>query len=284
MSNIKTTNRQKQEKRKNMRTRAPKTKKKFENDYTPTVQKVSIITKFAAVFIAILVIINVHVIARGGGYTYEKVVPVMGISISSIESNLMVPDVPEKACVMAKSATSYEVGDVVIHLDGEKNLVRKVVSISENQATYELQGLSEDKSVKIPAEDIYGKVFASPAGLYSFNMKYHSAVGAAVLVILSFLLLITPDIMMYKTRKQKLAEYRENQAKKKARRERFEKIQNGETVEESAIERRQREKEEKLDKEREEIANEMLKIQKQMKKEEEELKASEARKKKGGKK
>ena len=92
------------------------------------------------------------------------------------------------------------------YFDGEYNPVRRVTDVSETEKTYTVVGDNESASdaVKVKAEDISGKVFLSSKLLYGFIKVYATALGALITVLISFVLLMMSDILMYRKRKAKL--------------------------------------------------------------------------------
>lgn len=281
MSNEKITN-NKKNKTKTAPLQRPK-KKKYADDRTPAVKKVDKICKFLAVLLSLLFFANVHVLVRGGGYDDTKVVTVLGFGASKMESSIMEPDIEAKSAVFIKAQKEYSQGDAVQYFDGKYNPVRRVTDVSDDGETYTVVGDNESKSeaVKIKADDIKGKVFFTSKMLYGFIKVYATAFGAAVTVILSFLLLMMSDILMFRKRKAVAQAKREAYAKKQARKLQVKQGLEAPAEEElNPIEKRRAEKEAKLEKERAEIAAEMKAIQKKMKAEEEELKKGKRGKKK----
>ena len=205
--------------------------------------------------LSLLFFANVHVLVRGGGYDDTKIVTVFGLASSKLESQIMEPEIKAKSAVFTKVQSSYKEGDIVQYFDGEYNPVRRVIDVSDDGKTYTVVGDNESASdaVKIKA----------------------TALGAAITVLISFILLMMSDILMYRKRKAKLQAKREAQAKKEARKLQVRQGIEGaaEPKEEAAnpIEKRRAEKQAKLEKERAEIAAEMKELQKKMKAEEEEL-------------
>ena len=256
------------------RTQAKK-KKKFEDDRTPFVKKVDLICKLVAILLAICIFGSIHVLVGGGGYEDSKVVHVLGVAASKVQTDDMEPEIEARSAVFASKESEYKVGDVVQYYDEEikRNPVRRIVEVSGD--TYTVLGDNEDesKAVTITKEDISGgKVFFDSKFLYGIVDYYFSVLGCLTLVFLSFFLLIVPDLLMYKTRKAKLEERKAIQAKKEARKLAVKQGLEVPEEEENPIEKRKAEKQAKLEKERAEIAAEMKAIQKKMKAEEEELK------------
>lgn len=266
----------------------PKPKrKKLPDDRTPVVKKVDRICKVVAVVLALLFFANVHVLINHGGYDDKEIVPVLGFASSKIENDAMDPKIKEKSAIFTRVKPTYKEGDIVQYFDGEYNTARRVIEISDNGETFTLLGDNEDSSeaVTIKADDIKGKVFLSSKLLYGFIKFYVSTLGAAITVLLSFILLLVPDILMYRKRKADLQAKREAAAKKEARKLKVkqgleEPAQIEEEPEINPIEKRRAEKQAKLEKERAEIAAEMKQLQKKMKAEEEELKSGKRGKKK----
>lgn len=251
-------------------------KKKYADDRTPTVKKVDKVCKVLAIILSLLFFANVHVLVRGGGYDDTKIVTVFGLASSKLESQIMEPEIEAKSAIFTKTSASYEKGDIVQYFDGEYNPVRRVIDVSDDGETYTVLGDNESDSeaVEIKAEDISGKVFLSSKALYGFIKVYVTALGAAITVVLSFLLLMMSDLLMFRKRKAAARAKQEAYAKKEAR-----KLKNRQGIEApeaepelNPIEKRRAEKQAKLEKERAEIAAEMKAIQKKMKAEEEELK------------
>ncbi len=251
-------------------------KRKYADDRTPTVKKIDRVCKVLAFVLAALLIANVHVLVGGGGYDDTEIVPVLGIADSKVETDVMEPEIKAKSAVFTKTNGSYEEGDVVQYFDGKYNPVRRIIEISEDEKTYTLLGDNEatSDSVKVKAEDIRGKVIFSSKSLYGFMKVYHTTLGAAITMVISMLLIVMGDILMFKKRKAALKERREAQARKEARKLKVKQgiEEAGAAEEENPIEKRRAEKEAKLQKERAEIAAEMKEIQKKMKAEEQELK------------
>lgn len=272
MSNEKNRNSRKR----NMPPTRPK-RKKFEDDRTPAVKKVDRVCKVLAIIVALMFFANVHVLVRGGGYDDTKIVTVFGFASSKIESSVMEPEIKAKSAVFTKVERNYEKGDMVQYFDGKYNPVRRVTDVSADGETYTVVGDNEaaSEAVEIKAEDISGKVFFSSEALYGFMKVYTTALGAAITVVISFLLLMMSDILMYRKRKAKLQEKREAKARKEARKLKVRQGLEGDQApvaeELNPIEKRQAERQAKLEKERAEIAAEMKEIQKKMKAEEEEL-------------
>lgn len=249
-------------------------KKKYADDRTPAVKKIDMVCKILAFILAALLLANVHVLMGGGGYDDTTIVPVFGIADSKVETDIMEPEIKAKSAVFTKTQSSYEEGDIVQYFDGEYNPVRRVIDISDDGKTYTVLGDNESSSdaVKINAEDISGRVFFSSKGLYGFVKVYHTAIGAAVTVLLSLLLLLMSDLLMYRKRKAALQAKRDAKARKEARKLKVRQgLEEQQPEEENPIEKRRAEKEAKLEKERAEIAAEMKQIQKKMKAEEQEL-------------
>lgn len=252
-------------------------RKKFADDRTPVVKKIDLVCKIISIILALCFFVNVRILTGGGGYDDTKIVPVFGIANSKVETDVMEPEIEARSVVFTKAQEDYEKGDVVQYFDGEYNPVRRVVDVSANKSTYTLKGDNESDSqtVEVKAEDVSGKVFMSSTFFYGFFKVYNTALGAALTVLLSFLLLMMSDILMFKKRRAELIAKREAKAKKEARKLKVKQgLENPEEIEaeENPIEKRRAEKQAKLDKERAEIAAEMKEIQKKMKAEEEELK------------
>lgn len=252
-----------------------KKKKKFEDDRTPFVKKVDIVCKLVAILLAICIFGSIHVLVGGGGYEDSKVVHVLGVAASKVQTDYMEPEIEARSAVFASLESEYKVGDVVQYYDEEirRNPVRRIVEVSGD--TYTVLGDNEDESnaVTITNEDISGgKVFFDSKFLYGIVDYYFSVLGCLTLVFLSFFLLIIPDLLMYKTRKARLEEKKAAQAKKEARRLAIKQGLEVPEEEVNPVEKRKAEKQAKLEKERAEIAAEMKAIQKKMKAEEEELK------------
>ena len=201
---------------------------------------------------------------------------------STTDSAVMEPEIEAKSALFTKSKDSYEVGDIVQYFDGEYNPVRRVTEVSADGQTYTVVGDNEPSSdaVEVKAEDISGAVFWSSTFLYGFIDFYVTALGAAVTVLLSFIMLMMSDFLMFRKRKAELMAKREAQEKKEAL-----KLKVRQGVEDpeaqaqedlSPIEKRKAEKQAKLEKERAEIAAEMKQLQKKMKAEEAELQQKES--------
>ena len=270
MSNVKKTSPKK-------KAPAKKKKNKFEDDRTPFVKKVDIVCKLVAILLAICIFGSIHVLMGGGGYEDSKVVHVLGVAVSKVQTDYMEPEIEARSAVFASLESEYEVGDIVQYYDEEinRNPVRRVIEVSNDGNTYTVLGDNEDesKAVTITADDISGgKVFYDSKFLYGIVDYYFSVLGCLTLVFLSFFLLIVPDLLMFKTRKAKLQEKREIQAKKEARKLAVKQGLEVPEEEVNPIEKKKAEKQAKLEKERAEIAAEMREIQKKMKAEEEELK------------
>ena len=270
MGNEKSTN---NKKRRTPPPQRPK-RKKYEDDRTPAVKKADRVCKIIAIVLSLLFFANVHVLVRGGGYDDTKIVTVFGLASSKLESQIMEPEIEAKSAVFTKVQSSYEEGDVVQYFDGEHNPVRRVTDVSEDGKTYTVVGDNESASdaVKVEAEDISGKVFLSSKLLYGFIKVYATALGAAITVLISFVLLMMSDILMYRKRKAKLLAKREAQAKKEARKLQVRQgIEGAVEPKEEAVNPIEKRRAEKQAKERAEIAAEMKELQKKMKAEEEEL-------------
>ena len=253
-----------------------KKKHKFEDDRTPFVKKVDLACKLVAILLAICIFGSIHVLTGGGGYEDSKVVHVLGVAASKVQTDYMEPEIEAKSAVFTKLASDYKVGDVVQYYDEEinRNPVRRVIEVSKDGNTYIVLGDNEDesKAVTITKEDISGgKVVFDSKLLYGVVDYYFSVLGAVTLVFISFFLLIVPDLLMYKTRKAKLEEKMAIKAKKEARKLAVKQGLEVPEEEVNPIEKRKAEKQAKLEKERAEIAAEMKAIQKKMKAEEEEL-------------
>lgn len=255
---------------------APAKKRKYEDDRTPFVKKIDLVCKIVAILLAICIFGSIHVLMAGGGYEDSEVVHLLGVAASKVQTDDMEPEIEAKSAVFAKLEASYEVGDMVQYYDEEidRNPVRRIIEVSEDGDTYVVLGDNEDASeaVTIKADDISGgKVFFSSKGLYGPVNYFFSVLGAVTLVFVSFFLLLIPDLLMYKKRKAALEEKRAIQAKKEARKLA---VKQGKELPEDEIsiaDRKKAEKQEKLEKERAEIAEEMKAIQRKMKAEEEEL-------------
>lgn len=252
-------------------------RKKYADDRTPAVKKIDMVCKALAIVLALLFVANVHVLMGGGGYDDTKIVTVMGYAGSKINSDVMAPEIEARSAIFTKTQTSYEKGDVIQYFDGKYNPARRIVEVSEDEETYTVVGDNEaaSEAVEVKAEDVRGKVIMNSTALYGFIKVYHTALGAAVTLLLSFALLMVADLLMYKKRKAALQAKREAIARKEARKlkvkqglEELGSVQE----EEDPIEKRRAEKEAKLEKERAEIAAEMKQLQKKMKAEEDELK------------
>ena len=251
-----------------------KKKKKFEDDRTPFVKKVDLVCKLVAILLAICIFGSIHVLVGGGGYEDSKVVHVLGVAASKVQTDDMEPEIEAKSAVFASLESEYQIGDIVQYYDEEirRNPVRRIIEVSGD--TYTVLGDNEDASeaVTIAKEDISGgKVFYDSKALYGIVDYYFSVLGCLTLVFVSFFLLIIPDLLMYKTRKAKLEEKRAIQAKKEARKLAIKQGLEVPEEELNPIEKKKAEKQAKLEKERAEIAAEMKAIQKKMKAEEEEL-------------
>lgn len=252
-----------------------KKKKKFEDDRTPFVKKVDIVCKLVAILLAICIFGSIHVLVGGGGYEDSKVVHVLGVAASKVQTDDMEPEIEARSAVFASKESEYKVGDVVQYYDEEirRNPVKRIVEASGEEYTVLGDNEDESKAVTITKDDISGgKVFFDSKFLYGIVDYYFSVLGCLTLVFVSFFLLIVPDLLMYKTRKAKLEEKRAIQAKKEARKLAIKQGLEVPEEEENPVEKRKAEKQAKLEKERAEIAAEMKAIQKKMKAEEEELK------------
>ena len=252
-----------------------KKKKKFEDDRTPFVKKVDLVCKLVAILLAICIFGSIHVLVGGGGYEDSKVVHVLGVAASKVQTDDMEPEIEVKSAVFASLESEYQVGDIVQYYDEEirRNPVKRIIEASGEEYTVLGDNEDESKAVTITKDDISGgKVFFDSKFLYGIVDYYFSVLGCLTLVFVSFFLLIVPDLLMYKTRKAKLEEKRAIQAKKEARKLAIKQGLEVPEEEENPIEKRKAEKQAKLEKERAEIAAEMKAIQKKMKAEEEELK------------
>lgn len=249
--------------------------KKFEDDRTPFVKKVDLVCKLVAILLAICIFGSIHVLVGGGGYEDSKVVHLLGVAVSKVQTDDMEPEIEARSAVFASLQSEYQVGDIVQYYDEEirRNPVKRVVEVSGNEYTVLGDNEDESKAVTITKEDISGgKVFYDSKFLYGIVDYYFSVLGCLTLVFISFFLLIIPDLLMYKTRKAKLEERKAIQAKKEARKLAIKQGLEVPEEEVNPIEKKKAEKQAKLEKERAEIAAEMKEIQRKMKAEEEELK------------
>lgn len=281
MSNEKNTSNKAKRKRAAQQQQRPK-RKQYADDRTPFVKKVDKVCKVLAVILAIMFFANAHVLFRGGGYDDTTIVPVFGFASSTTDSAVMEPEIEAKSALFTKSKDSYEVGDIVQYFDGEYNPVRRVTEVSADGQTYTVVGDNEPSSdaVEVKAEDISGAVFWSSTFLYGFIDFYVTALGAAITVLLSFIMLMMSDFLMFRKRKAELMAKREAQEKKEALKLKVRQgIEDPEAQAQedlSPIEKRKAEKQAKLEKERAEIAAEMKQLQKKMKAEEAELQQKES--------
>lgn len=280
MSNEKGTN---NKKRRTPPPQRPK-KKKYADDRTPAVKKVDRVCKVLAIVLSLLFFANVHVLVRGGGRDDAQAVTVLGLASGRLETQVMESEIEAKSAVFTKKQAEYDKGDVVRYFDGETNSVKRVTDVTDDGQSYTVVGDNESDSeaVTIKSEDISGKVFLSSKALYGFIKIYVSALGAALTVLLSFLMLMMSDILMYKKRRANARAKREAYEKKQARKLQVRQGIEGETEKEEVvnpIEKRRAEKQAKLEKERAEIAAEMKELQKKMKAEENELKSGKRGKK-----
>lgn len=251
--------------------------KKYEDDRTPAVKKIDAVCRVLAIILSLFFFLNVHVLIKGGGYNDEKVVPFMGIAASKVETDAMEPDIPAKSGIITWVKGSYQVGDPVQYTVDDTNPVSRVKSVSEDGETYTLQGDNESSSREVSEDDIVGKVIFSSQGYYKFLKVYSTALGAALTVVLSFILLFMSDILMFRKRKAALKEKRAEIMRKREEEIKKKGIENVKDL--SPIEKRQAKKQAKLEKERKEIAEEMKQLQEKMKAEEEELARGEKKKK-----
>ncbi len=251
--------------------------KKYEDDRTPAVKKFDIVCRILAIILSLFFFLNVHVLVKGGGYNDEKVVPFMGIAASKVETDAMEPEIPAKSGIITWVKGSYQVGDPVQYTVDDTNPVSRVKSVSEDGETYTLQGDNDSKSREVSEDDIVGKVIFSSQGYYKFLKVYSTALGAALTVVLSFILLFMSDILMFRKRKTALKEKRAEIMRKREEEIKKKGIENVKDL--SPVEKRQAKKQAKLEKERKEIAEEMKQLQEKMKAEEEELKRGEKKKK-----
>ena len=239
--------------------------KKYEDDRTPAVKKIDAVCRVLAIILSLFFFLNVHVLIKGGGYNDEKVVPFMGIAASKVETDAMEPDIPAKSGIITWVKGSYQVGDPVQYTVDDTNPVSRVKSVSE------------DGETEVSEDDIVGKVIFSSQGYYKFLKIYNTALGAALTVVLSFILLFMSDILMFRKRKAALKEKRAEIMRKREEEIKKKGIENVKDL--SPIEKRQAKKQAKLEKERKEIAEEMRQLQEKMKAEEEELARGEKKKK-----
>ncbi|HIU26944.1 MAG TPA: hypothetical protein IAD16_01005 [Candidatus Fimisoma avicola] len=289
MSNDKSSAAQNKRKKEAYPKRPPR--KKFADDRTPAVKKIDRVCKVIALILTLMFFANIHVLVRGGGYDDSKIVTVMGFASSKTQSDVMEPAIMADSAVFTMSRDSYETGDIVQYYDEESNSnpLRRITEVSDDGNSYVVRGDNEPDQVaiQISAEDVSGRILFSSTFLYGFLKFYNTALGAAVTVILAFLMLMMSDILMFKKRRAELIAKREARARKEALM--LKNKQNisgeGQTQEKelNPIEKRQAKKQAKLEKERAEIANEMKALQKKMKAEEEEL-DKQTRTKKGKKK
>ena len=73
-----------------------KKKKKFEDDRTPFVKKVDIVCKLVAILLAICIFGSIHVLVGGGGYEDSKVVHVLGVAASKVQTDDMEPEIEDE--------------------------------------------------------------------------------------------------------------------------------------------------------------------------------------------
>ena len=286
MSNDKSSAAQNKRKKEAYPKRPPR--KKFADDRTPAVKKIDRVCKVITALLAIMFFANVHVLVRGGGYDDSKIVTVMGFASSKTQSDVMEPAI---MAVFTMRGDSYETGDIVQYYDEESNSnpLRRITEVSADGKSYVVRGDNEPDQVaiQISADDVSGRVLFSSAFLYGFLKFYTTALGAAVTVLLAFLMLMMSDILMFRKRRAELIARREARARKEALMLKNKQNLSGEAQaqekELNPIEKRQAKKQAKLEKERAEIANEMKALQKKMKAEEEEL-DKQTRTKKGKKK
>lgn len=254
-------------------------RRKFADDRTPAVKKIDRVCKAAALILALMFFANFHVLIRGGGYDDAKIVTVMGLAASKTQSDVMEPAIMAESAVFTWSSDSYEVGDIVQYYDEESdsNPIRRITEVSADGSSYLVRGdnESDQAEIEISADSVSGRVFFSSTFLYGFLKFYATASGAAVTVLLSFLMLMMSDILMFRKRRAAVLAKREAMAKKEARMLKNRQNISGEgqkqEKEQSPVEKRQAKKQAKLEKERAEIASEMKEIQEKMKAEEEEL-------------
>ena len=109
-----------------------KKKKKFEDDRTPFVKKVDLACKLVAIILAICIFGSIHVLVGGGGYEDSKVVHVLGVAASKVQTDYMEPEIEARSAVFASEESEYKVGDVVQYYDEEirRNPVRRIVEVS----------------------------------------------------------------------------------------------------------------------------------------------------------
>ena len=111
-----------------------KKKKKFEDDRTPFVKKVDIVCKLVAILLAICIFGSIHVLVGGGGYEDSKVVHLLGVAASKVQTDDMEPEIEARSAVFASKESEYKVGDVVQYYDEEinRNHVRMVIEVSKD--------------------------------------------------------------------------------------------------------------------------------------------------------
>lgn len=124
------------------------------------------------------------------------------------------------SAVFTMRGDSYETGDIVQYYDEESNSnpLRRITEVSADGKSYVVRGDNEPDQVaiQISADDVSGRVLFSSAFLYGFLKFYTTALGAAVTVLLAFLMLMMSDILMFRKRRAELIARREARARKEA--------------------------------------------------------------------
>ena len=100
MSNVKKTSPKK-------KAPAKKKKNKFEDDRTPFVKKVDIVCKLVAILLAICIFGSIHVLMGGGGYEDSKVVHVLGVAVSKVQTDYMEPEIEARSAVFASFVSLF---------------------------------------------------------------------------------------------------------------------------------------------------------------------------------
>ena len=255
----------------NNRPAARPERQKFEDDRTPIVKRIDMVCRFLAVFLAVACMIDLHIIVRGGGYDYETPAAVLGYTVTNLETDQMEPEIASQSAVFLKIESDYQKGDLVFYdLQGKKG-AGKIVNAAADGETLSVQGSKETQTIEIPTEDIGGKIIGHSHRLYGFFKHYMSTIGVALSIMICFILILIPDILMFKKRKAaaeaKRAAYQKRQERKLKVKQGKEEARTCADPAQAVKERRQ----EKIDKDKKEIEQEMKLIQEKMKEEEDEL-------------
>lgn len=246
-------------------------KREFEDDRTPFVKKIDALCRFLAVLLAVMCIVSLHLIVRDGGYDSQKPVFILGYSISNLESDSMEPEIKAGSVIFLRHS-EYQEEDVVFYSSADGKKAGIITEKEENKDLYVIKGDNESKETIVEASAIDGKIVMASKLFYKFFKIYLSVIGVAASIIICFVLILIPDILMFKKRREAAQAKREAYAKKQARKL---KVKQGITTQEdlslTAKETVRKKHQEKVDKDRAEIELEMQELRKKMKAEEDEL-------------